>query len=314
MKVCKRLLQLLAISLAAGTAASAQETKPDIVFAFHGILGGSLYYQDSILAPGNGEQSWFVAKMAPTHKSLVGGDVRQSRFNMSLSGPKIFGGAVPKGFVEIDFSNNAGPGTYGDVSIIPRLRHAYAELNWGNTAIRFGQDHELLIGSSPWAPPAGPTSVGHIGYPLVYEAGAVGWREPSFAIYQKIPDVFGQGGNLEFAAMVLRYLYLLRSSWPRILELIYWPTMQLFVWGFLQLYISQNAGYFARAGGIFSRRGQRVPTVEGDCRRQVDARVVQSFDEGLQPRAPLDKWQLAQIIAIIAKKIIGAQVDRVFLH
>ena len=217
MKVCKRLLQLLAISLAAGTAASAQETKPDIVFAFHGILGGSLYYQDSILAPGNGEQSWFVAKMAPTHKSLVGGDVRQSRFNMSLSGPKIFGGAVPKGFVEIDFSNNAGPGTYGDVSIIPRLRHAYAELNWGNTAIRFGQDHELLIGSSPWAPPAGPTSVGHIGYPLVYEAGAVGWREPSFAIYQKIPDVFGQGGNLEFAAMVLR------SQWRAPVLNVYGP-------------------------------------------------------------------------------------------
>jgi ABC-2 type transport system permease protein len=53
------------------------------------------------------------------------------------------------------------------------------------------------------------------------------------------------------AAMVLRYLYLLRSSWPRILELIYWPMMQLFVWGFLQLYISQNAGFFARAGGMF---------------------------------------------------------------
>ena len=52
-------------------------------------------------------------------------------------------------------------------------------------------------------------------------------------------------------AMVLRYLYLLRSSWPRILELVYWPTMQLFVWGFLQLYISQNAGFFARAGGVF---------------------------------------------------------------
>ena len=52
-------------------------------------------------------------------------------------------------------------------------------------------------------------------------------------------------------AIVLRYLYLLRSSWPRILELIYWPMMQLFVWGFLQLYISQNAGFFARAGGVF---------------------------------------------------------------
>jgi ABC-2 type transport system permease protein len=53
------------------------------------------------------------------------------------------------------------------------------------------------------------------------------------------------------AAMVARYLYLLRSSWSRILDLIYWPAVQLFVWGFLQLYISQNSGFFARAGGVF---------------------------------------------------------------
>lgn len=52
-------------------------------------------------------------------------------------------------------------------------------------------------------------------------------------------------------AMVLRYVYLLRSSWPRILELIYWPAVQLLVWGFLQLYISQNASFFARASGLF---------------------------------------------------------------
>src|SRR5438477_650912 len=53
------------------------------------------------------------------------------------------------------------------------------------------------------------------------------------------------------AAMVLRYLYLLRSSWPRVLELMYWPAVQLLVWGFLQMYIAQNAGFFARAGGVF---------------------------------------------------------------
>src|SRR5882724_6213067 len=52
-------------------------------------------------------------------------------------------------------------------------------------------------------------------------------------------------------AMVLRYVYLLRSSWSRVLELIYWPAIQLFVWGFLQLYITQNSGFFARAGGVF---------------------------------------------------------------
>jgi ABC-2 type transport system permease protein len=53
------------------------------------------------------------------------------------------------------------------------------------------------------------------------------------------------------AAMVLRYLYLLRSSWSRVLELIYWPAVQLLVWGFLQFYIAQNSGFFARAGGVF---------------------------------------------------------------
>ena len=52
-------------------------------------------------------------------------------------------------------------------------------------------------------------------------------------------------------AMVLRYWYLLRSSWPRMLELIYWPAVQMFMWGFLQLYISSNAGFFARAGATF---------------------------------------------------------------
>jgi ABC-2 type transport system permease protein len=52
-------------------------------------------------------------------------------------------------------------------------------------------------------------------------------------------------------AMVRRYWYLLRSSWPRILDLIYWPAVQLFVWGFLQYYIAQNSGFFARAAGMF---------------------------------------------------------------
>src|SRR5271167_645335 len=52
-------------------------------------------------------------------------------------------------------------------------------------------------------------------------------------------------------AMVLRYWYLLRSSWPRLLELIYWPAVQMLTWGFLQLYIGANSGFFARAGGTF---------------------------------------------------------------
>ncbi len=52
-------------------------------------------------------------------------------------------------------------------------------------------------------------------------------------------------------AMVLRYWYLLRSSWARLLELIYWPTVQMLMWGFLQSYLGQNASFFAKTGGAF---------------------------------------------------------------
>jgi ABC-2 type transport system permease protein len=52
-------------------------------------------------------------------------------------------------------------------------------------------------------------------------------------------------------AMVLRYWYLLRSSWARLVELVYWPTVQMLMWGFLQLYIDQNSSFFVRAGGAF---------------------------------------------------------------
>jgi ABC-2 type transport system permease protein len=50
-------------------------------------------------------------------------------------------------------------------------------------------------------------------------------------------------------AMLLRHWYLLTSSWPRLLEMVYWPALTLISWGFLQNYISSNAGFFAKAGG-----------------------------------------------------------------
>jgi ABC-2 type transport system permease protein len=50
-------------------------------------------------------------------------------------------------------------------------------------------------------------------------------------------------------AMIPRYWYLLISSWPRLLELLYWPALQIITWGFLQIYIAQNSGFFAQAGG-----------------------------------------------------------------
>lgn len=37
--------------------------------------------------------------------------------------------------------------------------------------------------------------------------------------------------------MILRYLYLHRRSVSRTLEIIFWPVMELFVWGFLTVYL-----------------------------------------------------------------------------
>ncbi|MGI9370878.1 MAG: ABC transporter permease [Hyphomicrobiales bacterium] len=51
------------------------------------------------------------------------------------------------------------------------------------------------------------------------------------------------------SAMVLRHWYLLKSSPPRIIDLIYWPTVQLFMWGFLQTWLAGQSGKLAVAGG-----------------------------------------------------------------
>lgn len=51
-------------------------------------------------------------------------------------------------------------------------------------------------------------------------------------------------------AMLRRYLYLLRSSWPRAIELVYWPTIQMVLWGFTSRFLMTNSSYVARAGGV----------------------------------------------------------------
>ena len=51
-------------------------------------------------------------------------------------------------------------------------------------------------------------------------------------------------------AMLLRYLYLLRSSWPRTVELMYWPTLQMLIWGFMSPFLYVNSSYVFRAFGV----------------------------------------------------------------
>ena len=64
-----------------------------------------------------------------------------------------------------------------------------------------------------------------------------------------------QGQNQHFSparvwAMLLRYLYILKSSWPRTVELLYWPTLQMLIWGFMSQFLRGNSSYIAQAFGV----------------------------------------------------------------
>ena len=51
-------------------------------------------------------------------------------------------------------------------------------------------------------------------------------------------------------ALALRHYYLFRGSWPRILELGYWPFMQILLWGFITQFFQQHSSLLAQAGGL----------------------------------------------------------------
>ncbi len=51
-------------------------------------------------------------------------------------------------------------------------------------------------------------------------------------------------------ALALRHIYLISNSLPRIIDLIYWPTVQIFLWGFISKFFTQNSDYYSDTVGI----------------------------------------------------------------
>jgi ABC-2 type transport system permease protein len=52
------------------------------------------------------------------------------------------------------------------------------------------------------------------------------------------------------AAMTLRYFYLLRSSQLRLLEMVYWPSMHMLVWGFLYTFLYESDNKLMSTAGL----------------------------------------------------------------
>ena len=51
-------------------------------------------------------------------------------------------------------------------------------------------------------------------------------------------------------ALGLRHIYLISNSFPRIIDLIYWPTVQIFLWGFISKFFTLSSDYYSNAVGI----------------------------------------------------------------
>ena len=54
----------------------------------------------------------------------------------------------------------------------------------------------------------------------------------------------------KIAGLSLRHVYLIKGSFPRILDLIYWPTIQIFLWGFISKFFTLSSTYYSNTIGI----------------------------------------------------------------
>ncbi|QJE73221.1 ABC transporter permease [Aerophototrophica crusticola] len=103
-------------------------------------------------------------------------------------------------------------------------------------------------------------------------------------------------------AMVLRNWFLIRTSWPRMLELCYWPTVQLLIWGFLSQFLRTNSSYVAQAVGVLVGA---VLLWEVLVRTQIGMSVT--FLEELWSRnlgnlfvSPLRPWEWVASLVVLA--------------
>ena len=110
-------------------------------------------------------------------------------------------------------------------------------------------------------------------------------------------------------AMGLRYLFLLRSSWTRIVELAYWPIMQMVLWGFMSQFLLTSVSPVIKTAGMLiaavllwdvmfrSNIGVAVSFLEEMWSRNL----AQLFASPLRPY----EWALSLLFISLVRTIIG---------
>jgi len=116
------------------------------------------------------------------------------------------------------------------------------------------------------------------------------------------------GALSRIQGLLLRYLYVLRSSWPRIIEISYWPTMQLIIWGFVSLHFGASQPELTASGILIS------VVLVWDSLFRSHVSYTLSFLEEMWSRnlgnlfvAPLRPWELMIALSTISmiRTLIG---------
>ena len=117
--------------------------------------------------------------------------------------------------------------------------------------------------------------------------------------------------------LMYRHLALYRRSWPRLLELTYWPTLQMCIWGFTSSFIASRMGVGGQLAAGLLLGG--VLLWEVALRSQMGAAI--SFLEEIWSRnlghvfvSPLRPWELvAALIAMSAIRMVIGVLPAVLL-
>lgn len=127
------------------------------------------------------------------------------------------------------------------------------------------------------------------------------------------------GSGQRIWGLMYRHLALYRRSWPRVVELMYWPTLQMCIWGFTSSYLLTQSG---GTGGIAAVGGALLGGAllwEVALRSQMG--VALSFLEELWSRnlghvfvSPLRPWEmLAALVSISALRVLVGVLPAVLL-
>jgi ABC-2 type transport system permease protein len=116
--------------------------------------------------------------------------------------------------------------------------------------------------------------------------------------------------------LMYRHLALYRRSWPRLLELMYWPTLQMCIWGFTASFIAGRGSAPVLAGSALLGG---VLLWEVALRSQMG--IALSFLEELWSRnlghlfvSPIRPWELlAALVGISALRVLVGVLPAILL-